>query len=140
MTPSMTRCAELLSACQPEMIDQLGDFYAEDATLIDPINHATGLDQIKLVWEDLFKQLKDIHFDILRSEGGEQHAFFEWKMSYRFRGKDRSIPGVSHFIFSEAGLIQSQRDYWDASDVVYGEFPGLGLAIRGIRKMVRVSP
>jgi hypothetical protein len=60
-------------------------------------------------------------------------------MHYQFRGKPRSLPGVSHFCFDEKGLVTSQEDYWDASFVLYGEFPVLGAMMRGIKHMVRVK-
>lgn len=38
------------------------------------------------------------------------------------------------------GLVTQQEDFWDASFVLYGEFPILVAIIRSIRKMVLVKP
>ncbi len=138
MTP-LERNRELFHSVTAELVDSLGDYYADDATLTDPINAAKGLGEVKLVYKDLFKQLGNVQMTVSDMAGDDNAGFLRWTMSYTFRKKPREIPGVSYVTFTPEGKILSQHDYWDASDGVYGEFPGLGLAIRGIRKMVRVA-
>lgn len=138
MTP-LERNRELFHSATPEIVEKLGDYYTDDATLTDPINTARGLDEVKLVYKDLFKQLGNVKMTVHEMSGDEGKGFLAWTMTYTFRGKAREIHGVSQVTFSAGGKIAAQRDYWDASDGVYGEFPGLGLAIRSIRKMVRVA-
>jgi len=138
MTP-LERNRELFQKATPQIVDRLSEYYSESATLTDPVNSATGLDEVKLVYRDLFKQLGNVKMTVTDMAGDGQAGFLKWSMAYTFRKKPREIPGVSHVTFTEDGKIATQRDYWDASDGVYGEFPGLGLAIRSIRKMIRVA-
>lgn len=121
-----------------DSVSQLPDYYAGDAELIDPINHARGIAEVEMVFADLFKQLQDIEFRIAEAHQVGEHIHMVWDMDYRFRGKARTLAGATHLRLGEHGLIVWQRDYWDATHGVYGEFPLLGFALRKIRKMVQV--
>ncbi|WP_411845804.1 nuclear transport factor 2 family protein [Roseibacillus persicicus] len=136
----VARITYFLANLQPESLEQLGEHYSERVQFDDPINEGHGLDDLRVIFEDLFKQLKNISLDITDSRGDEQAAFLKWVMRYRFRGKARELPGVSYFTFNKEGKVTSQRDYWDAAEGVYSEIPGIGLTLRGIRKMVQVRP
>ena len=124
----------------PECTSELADFYSENIHFIDPINEGRGLDDLQAIYQDLFKKLKNISIDVTDSRGDEQECFLRWVMRYQFRNKHRELPGASYFTFSKDGKVASQHDYWDASIGVYSEFPGLGLAIRRIKKLVQVRP
>ena len=118
----------------------MGDVYCEKVHFIDPINEGRGLEDLQAIFEDLFEKLADVSIDVTESRGDEQACFLKWVMRYQFRGKKRELPGVSYFTFDKDGKVAVQRDYWDASVGVYSEFPGLGLAIRKIKKIVQVRP
>ena len=119
--------------------DRLTDLYDPTIEFKDPINHATGHDQLKRVFDDLFKQLKNIRFTITAVSDDGEAGFVRWQMDYQFRRKLRSIDGVSYVTFNNQGLIQQQTDYWDASFPIYGEFPLLSAAMRAVRYIVTVK-
>ncbi len=136
---SLAKMAAFFSEMSPENVVQVRDLYAQDATFRDPINEVKGAHAIEEVMADLFRQLKNIRVVVREMHGNEDAGCLLWNMHYEFRGKSRTIPGVSHFRFDQSGKVVAQEDYWDASFVLYGEFPGLGLAMRGIRRMVQVK-
>jgi steroid delta-isomerase len=135
----LARMARFFEEMSSDSLDGIRELYSENASFRDPINEAQGSKSIQAVMADLFHQLKNIRI-VVRETHGDAHAgCLVWTMHYQFRGKPRSLPGVSHFCFDEKGLVTSQEDYWDASFVLYGEFPVLGAMMRGIKHMVRVK-
>ncbi len=56
------------------------------------------------------------------------------------RSKDRVITGTSHLQFAPDGRVAVQRDHWDASFPVYGEFPLLGWVMRAIQRRAAIKP
>lgn len=119
--------------------NRLADLYDPIIEFKDPINHATGHDQLKRVFDGLFKQLKNIQFTITAVSDEVGSGFVRWQMDYQFRRRLRSIEGVSYVTFNNQGLVTQQTDYWDASFPIYGEFPLLGLAMKGVRSVVAVK-
>lgn len=127
--------AEFLGELSEENLGNLSERYAPKARFQDPMNSGESLDDLELIFKDLFKQLKEIKMEITAKH---EPGALEWVMHYRFRGKERALPGGSFFEFDDQGLVARQRDYWDAGVGVYAEFPLLNVALRGIRKMVSV--
>ncbi|MDC0267720.1 hypothetical protein OAK97_00260 [bacterium] len=81
----------------------------------------------------------EIRFDLKEPALGDFDAYVAWTMHYRFRGRKRSIPGVSRIRQNAAGYVIEQEDYWDASFGVYAEFPLLGFAIRSLHRFLKVK-
>ncbi|BCX46749.1 transcriptional regulator [Haloferula helveola] len=124
---------------RPETMDRLDQHYSPDVEFRDPINHGHGLDDLRLIFEDLFKQLSDVRIDVTSASGNAETGFLRWTMNYRFRGKARTLEGVSQFTFGSDGKVARQEDFWDAAFGVYAEFPLVGATLRGLRKVVRVA-
>lgn len=120
-------------------LEKLEAHYADQVHFKDPLNEAFGLSQVLAVFKDTFKQLKNLNFHVLHSHGDEECGLLRWRMSYEMRGKSFDIDGVTELHFADDGKIIRQEDFWDASGPVYGQFPGVGLAIRGIRKLVETK-
>ena len=136
----IARITSFLATLKPESTTKLADFFSEKVDYIDPVNEGRDIEDLQAIYEDLFKKLQNISVEVIESQGDDKACFLKWVMRYQFRGKGRELPGVSHFTFAQDGKVTSQRDYWDASVGVYSEFPGLGLAIRKIKKLIQVRP
>ena len=136
---ALARMAGFFQEMKESNVGRVKELYAPDATFRDPINEVSGATAIEAVMADLFRQLKNIRVVVREMRGDEDAGCLLWTMHYNFRGNTRSIPGVSHFRFNQAGLVTAQEDYWDASFVLYGEFPLLGMIMRGIKRMARVK-
>ena len=121
-------------------ISYIPQYYSSNATFKDPINYGQGPDELKLIFEDLFKQLSDISLKVHDIKGDDKSAFLFWTMHYRLRRKNRELLGITYATFAEDGKVTSQIDQWDASESIYGEFPGLGLVLRSVRRFVQVCP
>ncbi|MGC6427743.1 MAG: nuclear transport factor 2 family protein [Akkermansiaceae bacterium] len=131
----LEKIAEFLGGLSEMDLGHLSEHYAPSVRFEDPMNRGEGLEDLNLIFEDLFKQLKEVRMEIT---GKHQPGALEWVLHYKFRGKTRALPGGSFFEFDESGFVTRQRDYWDAGVGVYEEFPLLNLALKGIRKMVSV--
>lgn len=136
----LARMAGFFHEMTIDHVDQVQKLYSTEACFKDPINEVIGADAIQKVMADLFKQLKNVNIAVKDMHGDDRSGFLQWNKHYEFRSKKRTIPGVSHFRFNEQGQVIQQEDFWDASFVLYGEFPMLGAIMRGIRRMVRVKP
>ncbi|NNC88186.1 MAG: nuclear transport factor 2 family protein [Akkermansiaceae bacterium] len=136
----LDRIARYLESLRPESLDQLADHYAEGIDFRDPVNTGHGLDDLRTIFDDLFKQLQDVRIEVTRRAGDDAHGFLRWTMRYDFRGKPRELEGTSHFTFAPDGRAASQHDFWDAAFGVYAEFPLVGATLRGLRRLVRVKP
>jgi steroid delta-isomerase len=119
-----------------DKLDTLGDVYSPGIEFQDPLHHTRGIAALRQVFEQLFQQLSDISIQVLDTHGDENTGFLLWKMSYNFRGRPQEITGTSHLKFAPDGRVAVQYDFWDASFPVYAQFPLVGLAMRGIRKMI----
>jgi len=135
----VNRFVDFLESTQEERMKVIDVLYSEKLDFRDPVNEARTRDHFKKIEVDLFMQLKDISFRVLDSYGDGSQGMVKWRMNYRFRRRNRKIEGVSHIKFNEERKIVFQHDYWDASFAVYGEFPILGLMMKGVRKILRVK-
>lgn len=137
MTDKFVNFLEYFSS---ETLAELDTIYHGDITYIDPINKGQGIEHLRLIMQDLLKVFKNVKFELLEISENNQLAFVCWNMSYKFRGKDYLINGVSKLDFDGSGKIIKHEDYWDASFPLYGTFPFLGLIMKGIKRLVSVKP
>ena len=136
---ALARMAGFFQEMTLDSVKRVSDLYCGNASFRDPVNEVQGVSAIEAVMADLYHQLKNIRIVVREMHGDDHAGCLMWTMHYEFRGKPRSLPGVSHFRFDEKGRVTAQEDYWDASFVLYGEFPILGAMMRGIKRMVRVK-
>ncbi len=137
---SLTSIAGFFNGLAPGKLDALGDIYSPGIEFRDPLHQVHGLAALRQVFEHLFQQLKDLSIIVTDAHGDDRTGFLLWEMSYSFRGAQRVITGTSHIRFAADGRVAAQTDHWDASFPVYGEFPVLGLAMRGIKRLVTAKP
>lgn len=133
------RFTSFLENFSEAQLNQLSDIYSDEIDFKDPLNEAQGIAHFLAVEQDTVKQLKEIRFEIVSSKGDESECFVSWVMNYRFRFWQRQIEGASHVKFDAQGRVNFQRDYWDASLPVYGEFPPLGWIMKLIKRMISVK-
>ena len=137
---SMATIAGFFNSLEPGKLDNLGDVYSPGVEFQDPLHQTRGLPALRRVYEHLFQQLKQVSITVLDAHGDERTGFLLWKMRYDFRGRERIITGTSHLKFAPDGRVAMQTDHWDASFPVYGEFPLIGWAMRGIKRLVSNHP
>lgn len=123
----------------PDTVDQLDDFYTEDAYFKDPFNEFRSRENIRQTYMHMFSTLDHPKFYIKSSVIEGRQAFAIWDMEFGFHGKTLSIHGCSHFGFAEDGRVQSHRDYWDASEEFYEKIPVLGWLLKGIKRKIKTQ-
>lgn len=132
------RLANFFDTLSESTLAHLDTLYHPDIQFQDPINQANGIEQLNSVFKDLFHQLKEIEIRVGDRQGDAHSGFLRWTMKYRFRRHHRTIEGTTHASFNADGLVKTQTDFWDASFPIYGEFPLVDLAMKGIKKVVTV--
>jgi hypothetical protein len=128
-----------MESLSPETCQALEDVYERELSFEDPINQASNIPELRALFEDLFKQLKQIRIEIKHHALGGKRHFISWHMAYTFRGKPRSLDGVSEIELGPTSKVCWQRDYWDASTGVYAEFPLMRTALGALKKLVAVK-
>jgi steroid delta-isomerase len=137
---SLTTMVRFFNGLAPDKLDMLGDVYSPGIEFRDPLHQVKGLAAVRHVFGQMFRQLGDLTVKVTDAHGDERTGFLLWEMGYRFRGAERVITGTSHLRFAADGRVAAQTDHWDASFPVYGEFPMMGLAMRGIKRLVATKP
>lgn len=135
---SLTAVAGFYNGLSSEKLNHLGDIYSPGVEFQDPLHQTRGIAALRKAYEHFFQQFKQVNLSVTDAHGDEHSGFLLWTLDYQFRGKPRSIRGASHLQFAPDGRVGRQCDYWDASFPVYGEFPLIGWAMRGIKCWGRV--
>ena len=106
------------------------EFYDENVTFIDPTQETKGLDSYIQAQEKLVKRCDDVFLKTHAISISDNCGFIEWTMGLKIMGKEFIYPGTTRLIFSEDGLIQEHRDYFDFCGPTFGPVPILGSFIR----------
>ncbi|HJV25150.1 MAG TPA: nuclear transport factor 2 family protein [Aromatoleum sp.] len=124
-----------------ENLVRLPEFYAEAAYFKDPFNEVVGAAAIQHIFADMFRRVSQPRFVIMEPLGDGRGAMLVWEFHFRARLGARNSPqlirGVSYLRFDAEGRVRYHRDYWDPSEELYMKLPGLGILIRGLRKLLR---
>lgn len=137
---SMTAVTRLFKELTAAKLDRLGDIYSPGIVFQDPIHESHGLTQLRDVFARRLATPGGIAVELLDAHGDDRTGFLLWTRKYQQRGEPREIRGTSHFKFATDGRISEQRDQWDASFVLYGEFPLLGWLMRKIKQRAHLIP
>ena len=132
---SLDALAGYFSSLTPGRLDELCQYYAEDAWFRDPFNEVRGLTAIRAIFEDMYRRLSDPRFRVSVQFAGNDGAVLLWEFEFALRkgGRRHVIQGASHLRLDASGLIRFHRDYWDAAEL-YAAVPVLGLAMRWLRR------
>ena len=106
------------------------EFYDNDVIFIDPTQESHGLDSYIEAQEKLVKRCDDVFLETHAISISEDCGFVEWTMGLKIMGKEFIYPGTTRLIFSDNGLIQEHRDYFDFCGPTFGPVPILGSFIR----------
>jgi len=105
-------------------------FYNENVIFIDPTQETKGLNAYIEAQEKLVKRCDDVFLETHMISINDDCGFVEWTMGLKIMGKEFIYPGTTRLIFSENGLIQEHRDYFDFCGPTFGPVPILGAFIR----------
>jgi len=126
------------NALKADNMEILDNFYAKDAKFIDPIGEHIGMVQIKEYYQNLYQNVKDIHFEYKDLISDQNKHVLVWKMTLRADGLNSGDPvtleGNSVINFNEENLVIYHRDYFDMGEFIYEHIPVLGWTLRIIKK------
>lgn len=125
-----------LEGFSPASLEHLGDVYSPGAAFRDPLHEVRGLAALRQVHRHTLHQLQEVAIEVLDAHGDDLSGFVRWRMRFLVRGRAEKVDGCSHLRFAADGRVLDHEDFWDASFPVYGGFPLVGWALRGIRKLV----
>ena len=110
--------------------EKWAEFYNNDVIFIDPTQESKGLDSYIEAQEKLVKRCDDVFLETHAVSISRDCGFVEWTMGLKIMGKEFIYPGTTRLIFSDNGLIQQHRDYFDFCGPTFGPVPILGPFIR----------
>ena len=131
---SLTAIAGFYHNFTASKLDRLGDIYGPGIVFHDPLQTATGLDEVRELFGHRLRLCKDMTITVLDVDGDDRTGFLAWTWKYRHRGEERVIHGASHCKFAPDGRIREQRDCWDACGLLVGDVPVLGWLVRRIKR------
>ena len=116
----------------------MAQHYAPHARFKDPFNDVTGVADISQIFSHMFVALATPRFVVRERILQGRQCFLTWEFHFAFRnfkrGQPQMILGSSHIVFSEAGLVDLHRDYWDAAEELYEKLPVIGSLMRWLKR------
>lgn len=111
--------------------------YAADARFKDPFNDVSGLPAIARIFKHMFARLDGPCFTVRDIVAQDDALFLTWDFHFRSRASSAramQIHGASHLRFDLRGQVAMHRDYWDAAEELYEKLPGIGIAMRWLKR------
>jgi hypothetical protein len=120
----------------------LEDFYAENATLEDPLGLHIGRDSIVSYYKMMYDPVIEIAFEFEEIYHQDHIYFAPWLMKMRSSklkgGAWIQVKGTSRIEFDKSGKkVISHRDDFDMGAMVYEHLPILGWTIRWIKSQFK---
>lgn len=128
----------------PASLSRLDTMFTDNARFKDPFNDVRGVENIRKVFDDMFKTIGTPQFRVVDS-GFSRHdtmrATLRWTFTYRVGGKGEpvTVEGMSDIRFAPGGKISSHIDFWDAAQGLYEHLPVIGGILRMIRRRIQVQ-
>lgn len=136
--PAAARVIDFFETLQPASLARLSDLYTPNAYFKDPFNDVRGLGEIERIFRHMFEALEKPRFIITDRISQGSQCFLTWNFEFRFRSFDQStlqtVRGGSHLKFTEHGLVDYHRDYWDAAEELYEKLPAVGVLMRWLKR------
>ncbi len=134
----VARVVRFYETITPEHLGRIGEIYAENALFKDPFNEVRGIAPITRIFTHMFEQVDSPRFVVRETVAQGDAALLTWEFEFAFRrplpAGRRRIRGCSHLKFDATGRVAYHRDYWDAAEELYEQFPVLGGLMRWLRR------
>ncbi|MES2951917.1 MAG: nuclear transport factor 2 family protein [Pseudomonadota bacterium] len=134
----VTRVVAFFETLTPHSIALLPQVYEANARFVDPFNDVQGLKAIEGIFRHMFVALDDPRFVVTGQVVQGPQCFLTWEFHFCFKRFRKNTPqtihGVTHVVFSDAGLVRLHRDYWDAAQELYEKLPLVGSLMRWLKQ------
>ncbi len=135
---SLDAYCQFFSTMTPENLNQLDKFFASTARFKDPFNDVNSLDEIRRIFEHMFKTMNSPQFIIDEAILSSNIAYIKWQFTGLIKHKSLTLSGVSRVVFNSQGLVKEHIDYWDASEQFYMTLPIIGSLLRLIQRQLKI--
>ena len=135
--PRVLAVVSLFESLSPADLPALRGVYTADARFKDPFNDVLGLPAIARIFDHMFAQLDGPRFTVRDVVVQGDSLFLTWDFDFRSRASSAramQIHGASHLRFDMRGQVAMHRDYWDAAEALYEKLPGIGIAMRWLKR------
>ena len=139
MSVDLNGYINFLEKLNPETLDEISIYVAPNIRFKDPFNDAEGIEEMKMIFSHMFKQIEDISFKVTKSFAGDSTGCIEWTFSGKLRDNPLIFNGTSILVLDHTGLIVEHTDYWDAAREFYEKNPFIGWVLAVIRKRLAVN-
>jgi predicted ester cyclase len=116
----------------------LDEFYSKDVVFEDPIGKHKGLESVKKYYVNMYKNVEDINFEFKRSVSEGNSHVVTWVMKLKSKklkkGETLTLHGNSFIEFGQDNLVSYHRDYFDMSQFIYENLPGIGWVFKKFRE------
>jgi len=137
---SLQALVDFYQTLTPGGIARFPEFYAADARFKDPFNEVATLTDIQRIFSHMFRQVDQPRFVVTEQLVAANGVMLVWEFYFRVRrwggGELQIMRGVSHLRFNADGKVCYHRDYWDTAEELYMKLPGIGLLLRGLRRVL----
>lgn len=119
-----------------ERLDSLGEVYASTVQFEDSLSKGTGLDELKMHFERIYRTLPTVTYEYGRSIASSNCFVIEWTMKSGFRKSKRTfaLPGISFLeVEIDSGLIIKSKEYFDLGQALYQQVPLLGALVKIVK-------
>ncbi len=90
------------------------------------------------IFSHMYVALERPRFVVTQRVASGEQCFLTWIFEFYFKKRSKAvlqtIRGSSHLRFTEAGLVEYHRDYWDAAEELYEKLPLIGALMRWLKK------
>ena len=143
----MTTCCDRWIECFTLLAEQgvpssrlLAEIAEPDVRFRDPFNDVSGHGAVRRLFQHTLSHTSDLRFEVLDRAWSGQTVYIKWRMQTRVKViGEWEVTGMSEVLFSDAGLVQSHIDYWDAAQDYYGKIPLIGSLLRLLARPARVA-
>jgi steroid delta-isomerase len=135
---TLIRYNKFVEQLTDETVEEFRRFASPNVRYRDPLMDAKGIDEALAYMHKWFTDLDDLRFEIKGYARHGRQAFSHWRMTFRIKKNPKrlwELDGVSKIVFDDAGKVEDQIDYWDASPLLES-FPVMGRVVTLIKKLV----
>lgn len=138
MDNHLTNIKLFFESLDARKLSELSSIYSTNASFKDPFHEVSGIEAITQIFQKMFDQLNDPHFQVIEVQGNDESAAILWDFEFSFKhwnSAAQSFRGVSWLYFDADGKIIKHVDYWDPSAGIYEKLPILGSFMRGLKRL-----
>tara|TARA_B100001250_G_C19177508_1_gene519450 strand:+ start:85 stop:531 length:447 start_codon:yes stop_codon:yes gene_type:complete len=124
-----------------EDISHLGIYVSDNIHFRDPFNDCLGLENYKIILNDMFEHLEPFKFQVLEHSVVEEKrtGYIHWDLTLTLRplnNQELKIDGISRLTFDSNCKVMEHIDYWDAASSLYEKIPFIGYLLKKVRKRI----